>query len=44
LGQNVTTYTQTGMTTGQYACIKVAAYNYAGASAYTATWACGQAS
>jgi CSLREA domain-containing protein len=43
LGQNVTTYTQTGMTTGQYACIKVAAYNFAGASAYTATWACGQA-
>ncbi len=43
LGQNQTTYTQTGLSPGQYACIKVAAYNYAGASAYTANWACGQA-
>ena len=41
-GINATTYTQSGLSAGQYSCISLAAYNSAGATAYT-TYVCGQA-
>jgi glyoxylase-like metal-dependent hydrolase (beta-lactamase superfamily II) len=41
-GINATTYTQSGMTAGQYSCFSMAAYNSSGVSGYT-TYVCGQA-
>ena len=42
LSTAASTYTQTGLASGAWSCLSVAAYNTAGASTWT-TWVCGQA-
>ena len=43
MGNDASTYTESGMTSGSWVCVIVAAYNYSGASPWSSPWVCGQA-